>query len=635
MGKDTSLYIEESARHELTMAIKTKIDREKLAAAISAKKSQRSDALERVIINAVKNSSVVSFSGIPHVYSPKHGKYVSFDYYEFKMAIYDAMRKLEVPDGLYGYVDKMTKLCWADVQSRRCGVDNSVVVMKNGVFDTMDMTVKEFGDRFMTNMSVPYEYNPNEVAVGWKRFLNEVLPDIDMQMLLQEFIAAAYVDRRMAKIEYALILLGKGSNGKSVVFEVLSELIGSDSMSNFSIADLIGQKREQNVAAANGKRINYCSEIHTTEIDEHNADAFKSLVSGEDQMARNLYREPFKATNIPLIMANANKMPRLKDTSTALQRRLLIIPFETYIPEEKQNIELATELKKELSGIFNWVMEGLGRLKTNKYKITVPFKVKKIVQEYIIDNDTVSRWLMERNTLPRRDAQGIAELKYINTSELFSEFNEWCKKSNELLKTRREFSYEMEVRGFQKVRKSDAMYLICFVVPSQEEIAEANMDLAIAMQSQEYLAAIRKATEEKSTVQVVGIEDLERYLGLPKDCIWPYMRSGHLNGAYSTKGKGQPVFDVQKVQAALAAAGFYTELQSDTNSCKRRATNVLKGMRQTFNERMRAMNVPIRKFGNTYSYIPAKDKDCWIVSDDWEYSKLAAEKVMAQPKQIY
>lgn len=631
--KDTSLYTEESPKGAIIAALKQKINREKLDLAIKARKSERGDAIERVLKNAIKNSSIVAFSAVPHVYSEDKHKYIPFDYYDFKTAIYDTMRKVEIPDGFYGYVEKITKLCWAEVQSRKCAIDNSIVVMENGVFNTMDMSLSPFGDKYMTNTSMPYEYNPNEVAVGWKKFLNEVLPDLDMQLLLQEFISAAFVDRSLAKIEHCLILLGKGSNGKSVVFETISALMGDECMSNFSIADLIGAKREQNIASCNGKRINYCSEIRTTEIDDKNADAFKSLVSGESQMARTLYKEPFKATNIPFIMANANKMPRLKDTSAALQRRILIIPFDKYISEEKQNIELANELKSELSGIFNWVMEGLMRLRANKYKITVPLSVKKIVADYIQDNNTVSRWLTEKSMFPRSVDNTSLDSELI--CNLFEDFNDWCTREKEPVKTKREFSYEMELLGFQKTRRSDGVRFLYYIAPTEEEIMAANMDLAIAMQSQEYLQKIREATKDKERVQVTGIQDLEMYLGLPKDCIWPYMRSGHLNGTYSNKGKGHPVFDVQKVQAALAAAGFYTELQSDTNSCKRRATNVLKGMRQTFNEQMRTMGVPIRKFGNTYNYIPAKDKDCWLVSDDWEYSKRAAEQVMTQPKTIY
>ena len=52
----------------------------------------------------------------------------------------------------------------------------------------------------------------------WRMFLDEVLPDKNMQKVLQEFLGSIFVDRRVAKMETMLVLRGSGSNGKSVVF---------------------------------------------------------------------------------------------------------------------------------------------------------------------------------------------------------------------------------------------------------------------------------------------------------------------------------------------------------------------------------------------------------------------------------
>lgn len=637
MRKEDETEDDYRSRDVITFNVNRHFSSAKLDSAINkSNRNSRSDAIENVVREAVVASPIVSFSGIPHIYSERDGIYIKFDYYDFKMGIYDAMRKMHIPDGCYGSIDRIVKLCWAEVQSRRRAVDNSVVAMANGVFDTMDHTLKDFDEKFMVNTKVDYKYNPNEKAVGWQRFLNEVLPDLYLQHLLQQFIAAAYVDRKLAKIEYALILLGKGSNGKSVVFEIISALIGKDAISNFSIADLISNnRRDQNIATCNGKRLNYCSEIRTTEIGEKNSDAFKSLVSGESQMARSLYREPFRASEIPLIMANANKLPKLADASPALQRRLLIIPFETYIPEEKQNVELAVELMQELPGIFNWAMEGLHILRSNRHKIDIPDKVKKIVADYVRENNLINRWIDENRMFSCCHPHTEPDVKWKTISTMYSEFLVWCKENNEAIKTKREFSYEVEMSGFIKARRAEGIGFLYYTQPDPEQIRIANMDIAIAMQSQLYLEKLREAATQGDKVIVEGIEDLERYLGLPKDCIYPYLRSGQLDGTYTNLGKGQPKFDVKKVQSALADAGFYTELNSDTNSCKRKATNVLKGMRESFNAQMRTMGVPIRKFSNLNGYIPVKDKDCWIVPDDWEYSRRAAELVMMKPKNSY
>jgi putative DNA primase/helicase len=63
-----------------------------------------------------------------------------------------------------------------------------------------------------------------------------------------------------------------------------------------------------------------------------------------------------------LILATNNRPP-LGDRSQGLWRRLLLVPFRVFIPEEKQDRELARKLRGELPGIVNWALEGLVRLR--------------------------------------------------------------------------------------------------------------------------------------------------------------------------------------------------------------------------------------------------------------------------------
>lgn len=606
----------------------------RLQEALKLRKMERNDAIEQVVKDAVRRTPIVSFSGIPHVYDSEEGIYISFDYHDFKLSLYDVMRAKDIPNGCYSYIEKMVKLCWSECQTRKALVNTTVVVMSNGVYDTLDGRMHSYSNEYLTNMKVNYAFNPNEDPLRWKRFLNEVLPDKQMQNLLQEFVAMAYVDRTIAKLEKMLILLGKGSNGKSVVFETIQSLLGEGNITNFSIADLISaQRREQNIALCNGKRMNYCSEIRTTEIGEKNADAFKSLVSGEAQMARSLFHEPFRATEIPIIMANANKLPRLSDATFAMERRMIVIPFDTFISEEKQDVELSTTLKGELSGIFNWMLEGLKRLRSNDYKLTIPDSIRQIVRDYMTNNDSISRWIDARSMFANWHPQTNAQPEWRETTVLYRDYVEYCKIEGFQPKPQKEFMDHMKNANYELRRHSCGNGFVFYHTPTVEEIRALNMDIAIGMQSNEYVQALRAAAENSKRITVEGVEDLEKYLGLPKDCIWPYIQSGALDKAFTSTRAGRMTFDVQTVQIKLAEVGFYSELKSDTNSCKRRATGVLKGMRQSFNSKMRTMGVPIRKYGNVYGYVPVGDKDCYIVPDDWEYTPKAAEVVLSQRKE--
>lgn len=616
-------------RVEICRAIKLHISTERMNSAMEVGEKKRFDAICHVIKDAVKASSLVTFGGTPHVYSLVDGMYIQFDFHEFKTAIDELMRRCNIPDGNYSKAGKIVSDCWSEMMCHKREVDTSVFVMKNGVFDTMDCQIHDHSDKYMTNMSVNYEYNENDTPVGWLSFLNQVLPDKEMQMLLQEFIATSMLDRSSVKFEHALILLGSGSNGKSVVFEVVQALLGKDNVSNFSIKDLIGSKSEQNIASCNGKRMNYCSEIRTSEITDETADAFKSLVSGEPTMARSLYREPFKATRIPVIMANANKMPKLVDASFSLQRRILIIPFLVTIPEVEQNKELASELLTELPGIFNWVVDGFKRLRANSYKITIPGKVREIVAEYIRDNNPLIRWLDFKRYFSAWNPNTKAESTWMPFSDVFVDFDEWCISNSEKRITRNQFVNSMVELGFERKRLSSGNGFHIYVAPTADEVRSAMLDLELSNQRRMSVEFVQAKIKENEKVQITGLEDTERYLGIQEGILYKYLEAGNLEGTYTILKDGRLLFDVLSVQSALASANYYNDILCGVD-VSRVASRTMKSMRMIFNSKMRKLGLPFRKAKNTNSKLLSTTGEIIIVPDDWEYSKTAANEVLSR-----
>lgn len=629
MSRKAKGKTEHGPREDIVREIREHICFTKMNEAIGSPEKGRFDAISHTIRDAVKASPLVTFSGVPHVYSRRDGIYVSFDFHEFKTSIDEILRSCKVPDGIYFRENKLVGDCWSEVMCHKREVDTSVIVMGNGVFDTLDCELHPYSDGYLTNMKVCYPYNPDEVAVGWVRFLNRVLPDVKMQMLLQEFISATFIDRGSVKFEQCLVLLGTGSNGKSVVFEVVCAMLGEENVSTFSIRDLIGSRSEQNLAGANGKRLNYCSEMKTTEINEKNADAFKSLVSGEPAIARSLYKEPFKACSIPVIMANANRLPRLEDATYSLQRRILVIPFDVCIPEDEQNRELATELKKELSGIFNWVLDGFRRLRANSFRLVVPEEVTRIVESYIRDNNPVARWLDEHRWFAKWHPNIRTSAVWHSRAEMWASFEKWCIDNSEEGMAKKHFLDMLMEMGFDKRRMSVGWGYLVYEMPDEKEILAAKMDLSIAEQNREYLAVLRSEAEECERPKANGVEAAEKYLGLEKDTLYQYLNGGHLSGTFKVLPSGELEFDVHSLQVALSEAGYYDALKNggiSANSIK----GSLRSMRKAFNKRMKMQGLPFRKHRNVNGTIPADAANCVIVPDDWEYTARAAEIMLSK-----
>ena len=154
-----------------------------------------------------------------------------------------------------------------------------------------------------------------------------------------------------------MLLYGTGANGKSVFFEVVNALLGSNNVSSYSLQSLTNENGYYRAMIAN-KLVNYASEING----KLETAIFKQLVSGEPVEARLPYGEPMTITNYAKLIFNCNELPKDVEQSNAYFRRFLIIPFDTTIPEQQQDKELSKKIiSSELSGVFNWVLQGLNR----------------------------------------------------------------------------------------------------------------------------------------------------------------------------------------------------------------------------------------------------------------------------------
>ena len=159
-----------------------------------------------------------------------------------------------------------------------------------------------------------------------------------------------------------MLLYGTGANGKSVFYEIVRGLLGEQNTSEYSLQSLLMIMVILRAMIAN-KLVNYASEING----KLEASIFKQLVSGEPVEARLPYGKPFTLTQYAKLIFNCNELPKDVEQTEAYFRRFLIIPFEVTIPEAEQDKQLAQKIiATELSGVFNWVLQGLKRLLKQK-----------------------------------------------------------------------------------------------------------------------------------------------------------------------------------------------------------------------------------------------------------------------------
>lgn len=518
---------------------------EKLDLALKEPKtSARVDAVQDLMRQAIISSSISKFNGTPYFFGGRIYEEMAWD--DFGNLVYDLMRKCNMPNGDYSRIEGILKVCKRVVSGKALKPDNAIVIFNNCVFDMNTRKSYKFDRKWVQTTCVPYDYNPNDHVFLWKQFIDEVLPDSGMQKVLQEFLGSIFVDRRVAKMETMLVLRGSGSNGKSVVFETILGILGRENVSNFGIGALIsGGEKKKNIAFINGKRLNYCSEIQALEIGK-DSDALKSIISGEPTEARPLYGDNFTAYNIPLLMANANQMPYLKDWSYGMRRRICIIPFDIEIPKARQRKELARDLEKEYPAIFNWILEGRDRFISNGYKLTDSAVLEKVMDEYQSESNTVMRFMYQMKYLCRYEDVVDAEPKWISSSSLYRKYAKWCKENDIQEENVTSFGRILSVAGYRKKRTPNGQFYGIY--------GKVIVNMMKYNREREEIKSYRKRIstpvyrDGKRCAQTVS--GLALCLSISEYTIRRLIREGHLDGMY-VKEDRTTYFDLDAIEKKI------------------------------------------------------------------------------------
>lgn len=289
--------------------------------------------------------------------------------------------------------------------------------LQNGTFVVTKerQWLKDFDKSDFFKYQLPFEYNQESTCPTFLNFLNEVLPEKESQMILSEYLG--YVFIKGLKLEKCLILYGTGSNGKSVVFDIVSALLGNNNICNYSLSNLCNDNGYARASLENFL-LNYSSEIGGT---QSSADTIKKLISNEPIEARFPYGKPFILRDYCKFMFNANTLPREKEYTHAYWRRFILLNFDVTIEDSKQDKGLANKIiATELSGIFNWVLEGLYRLLKNE-NFTESTKSNELLENVKKESDYVALFLDSKGYMPSGD---IAHK--ISLAQLRKEFEAWC-----------------------------------------------------------------------------------------------------------------------------------------------------------------------------------------------------------------
>lgn len=380
-----------------------------------------------------------------YIYNGAYWKHIDKD--DFQKFLGNVAEKMGVPKfkaKVFHFNKKLIDqfLHAAHLPSPEVSKDNVLINLLNGTFEISsdNANLRAFNRKDFIKYQLNFEYNPLAKAPKFEAFLNRVQPDKERQNILSEYLGYIFINS--LKLEKALILYGSGANGKSVFFEVVNALLGNDNVCSYSLQNITKYDSYQRAELAN-KLVNYASEING----KLETSIFKQIVSGEPVEARQIYGKPFTMTNYAKLIFNCNELPKEVEQTHAFFRRFLIVPFDVTIPEEEQNKELAKEIiNEELTGVFNWVLEGLKRLLKQK-NFTNSDAVNNQLKQYKKNSDSVLMFLDDENYIKSKS-------EFISLKEMFALYKSYCNETGFYNCSIKVFSERLKNNGYHTERKN-------------------------------------------------------------------------------------------------------------------------------------------------------------------------------------
>lgn len=216
-----------------------------------------------------------------------------------------------------------------------------------------------------------------------------------------------------------------GDYGKTANPETLAEKKCKDST-----------RASEDIARLNGCRfLNISEPSKTMMIDSA---LLKTLLGRDKIPARYLYKESFEFYPEFKLFVNCNHLPIINDDTVFDSDRINVITFDKHFEEHERDTTLKDKLKAEdeVSGIFNWCLEGLKRFR--KESLKVPKEIKIATAEYQKNNDKFELFF---------DEELIKSDTNITLANIYSSYKEWCKENCFAPQSKQTIKSKLQAKG--------------------------------------------------------------------------------------------------------------------------------------------------------------------------------------------
>ena len=296
--------------------------------------------------------------------------------------------------------------------------DARYIAFNNGIYDIFTDELLGFDPNFIITNKIPFDYNPNAESEIVDKTLNKLAcNDTEVRALLEEMVGYCFYTRN--ELGKAFILIGDKSNGKSTFLDMVTTALGSENVSSLDMNEL---DETFKTAELFGKLANIGDDIGDEFIP--NSAIFKKLVTGNRVNVQRKFANPFDFNNYSKLLFSANNIPRIKDKTGAVQRRLVIIPFHATFSKNDPDYDPFIRYKlvepKNIEYLIKCGISGLKRVLENQ-AFSECAQVNKELRDYEAVNNPITVFMDE---LDEEDVVNES------TRDVYSKYQQYCLADN-------------------------------------------------------------------------------------------------------------------------------------------------------------------------------------------------------------
>ena len=288
------------------------------------------------------------------------------------------------------------------------------------------------------------DYDPKVGHGEWDAHLRRTFPnDFELIQFLRQRMGLALAADTSLHCFY--LLYGPTRTGKSTTLEPLARVFGeyheTSTPETFSVSKRSAAGPSPDRAALKGARLVVTSEFpQGTTLDG----AFiKKLTGGNELTARGCFdKKPTSFKPCCALVFDTNYLPPTGEESVFSSGRAVVIPCTHKLAQEERDTGLVDRLTapRALSGILNWMLEGLELYDNEGTRLDPPQSCADAVARYAEASDPVARFVAERCVTGRGHMESGAEL--------WAEYTEFCDEIRERPGKQADFWTALERHGF-------------------------------------------------------------------------------------------------------------------------------------------------------------------------------------------